>query len=277
MRIRLRRRGIDHGWFTPSPRETSLARAEPVVLRRAVKPPGCRPELALIDRLRSGDDLAALATPPRGFRFTGVSQNTQDPLELHKLHVDPGDLYVKVNWLSAHRGDGSLRLRFSYGAEIVDDHVHDPRRVKRTLALVDALFPAVRVATRRFSSMKLIQPIVYSNQPDGGALFHHDFVPGQAGVVFTQLAGSTAWLTLPQRELQRIAGPRVDLDAFERLLNHTPAFTRRLADEGWLFVLAPGDALVLPSRTYDTAAWHSVFTVGRGGNLALSCGFTCPP
>jgi hypothetical protein len=280
VRVHLRRRGCDHGRFTVRSRATSWSAGEPVVLRRFVRPPSCRAELAVLERLRAGEDLASVTKPPKGMRFTGVSQNTQDPLELHKLHVEPGDLYVKVNWLSTHPGDGSIRLRFSYGVEVLDDWKHDARGVRRTMELAAALFPATRIAMRRAAALKLIQPIVYSNQPDGGALFHHDYVPGQTGVCFTQFAGSTAWLALPRPVLERHArdhaGRRIDIEKAEKLLNRTPAFTRRLADDGWLFVLKPGDAILLPSPTLATAAWHAVFAASKGPNLALSCGFRRP-
>ena len=215
---------------------------------------------------------------PKGFRFAGISQNTLDPLELHKLDAEPGGLYVKVNWLSTWPGDGSLRLRFSYGAEILDDWLHDAARSRLALRLAEGLFPVCRAVTRAVRR-RFIQPIVYSNQPGGGALFHHDDVPGQKGVLFTQLAGRTAWLALPKRVLIRhvqACGHRWSdsmPDRLARLLNHTPAFTRRLADDGRLFVLEPGDAIELPSRPRQGTAWHSVFCAGKGANLALSMGY----
>jgi hypothetical protein len=269
MRVRLRRRGVDHGWFRPVEREPR--RGDPFVHRGLVRVPDVRRDLRLLAGLRRGGDLAQLARVPRGFRFTGLSQNTQDPLELHKLHAEPGGLYVKVNWLSTWPGDGSLRLRFSYGAEILDDWRHDASRARLSLRLAEGLFPACRAVTRAVRR-RFIQPIVYSNQPDGGALFHHDDVPGQKGVLFTQLAGRTAWLALPKRELMRHvreAGGRWG----DRLLNQSPRFTRRLVDDGRLFVLEPGDAIELPSLARGGTAWHSVFCASRGGNLALSMGY----
>jgi hypothetical protein len=298
---------VDHGTFVPIARDTSWSRAEPVVLRGAVRPPDVRASMRIVAGLRAGEDLSHLVAAPRGFRWAGVSQNLRDVLEMQKVQVEPllrrgggfggqaGGIYVKVNWLSTHPGDGSLRLRFSYGAEVLDDWLDEPARARRVLALVERAFPETRLVTRglrravrRVSgvSPRFIQPILYSNAPGGGALFHHDYVPGQVGVVFTQLAGSTAWLTLPKRVLAAHVGAhrgkrmgrllermeRRD-DHLERLLNHTPSFTSRLVADGWLFVLRAGDAIMLPSPGPDDVAWHSVFTVGRGANWALSAGF----
>ncbi len=298
MKQRLRRRGVDHGVVRASLRETRWDAGEPVLLRGVLHAPRVASSMALMRRLREGDDLAHAARAPRGFRWVGVSQNVSDPLEMHKLQVSPAGLYVKVNWLSTHAGDGSLRLRFSYGAEILDDWLDDPRRAAATIRLVEGLFPECRLVTRGLAPLvrvfhgrtpRFIQPIVYSNAPGGGALFHHDYVPGQAGVLFTQFVGSTGWLTLPKRVLARHVQEHTGkwrdtrallkrLDqrdaALERLINSTPSFTRRLAADGWFWALGPGDAILLPSPGEHDVAWHSVFTLGRGDNLALSVGFT---
>jgi hypothetical protein len=258
------------------PRETSWDRAEPVPLPGFVPVPDVLPVARLLDRLRAGDDLAPLL--PRRVRVAGTSQNVADPLEIQKVHVDP-DLYIKVNWLSTHPGDGSLRLRFGYGAEILDDWKDDPVGARGSERLFDTVFPVSRAVTRNRrliaeirkrvgGAPRFIQRILYSNSPGGGALFHHDFVPGQAGVVYAQLAGSTGWLTLPRKVLEKHAGPNLP----DRLINHTGSFTRKLASEGWFFVLRPGDAILLPSFSWKRVAWHSVFTLGRAPNVALSFG-----
>src|SRR5262245_5424319 len=276
MKFRLRRRGVDHGAVSPVPRDTSWDRAEPVPLRRIIPRMSTAGTARLLDRLRAGDDLAPLL--PRGIQVEGTSQNVADPLEIQKVHV-ARDLYIKVNWLSTHPGDGSIRLRFGFGAEILDDWKVDPAASRASERLFDAVFPASRAVTRNRrlageirrrigASPRFVQRILYSNSPGGGALFHHDFVPGQAGVVYAQLAGSTGWLTLPKRELKRLAK---DLGN-DRLINHTGSFTRRLAADGWFFVLRPGDAILLPSFSWERVAWHSVFTIGRERNAALSFG-----
>lgn len=299
MKLRLLRRGIDHGRVAPAPRETAWAAGEPEVLRRAVRPTAAvRPALRLIGWVRRGRDLVHIRPAPAGFRYACVSQNTGDPVELHKLHVfsgrSPRELYVKANWLSTYPGDGSLRLRFSFGREILDDWIDDPVAGAESLRLCEGIVPASKIVTRdrglaarlrRITGfpIRFLQPIVYSNAPNGGALFHHDRVPGQAGVLYTQLAGRTAWLTLPQRELARrvrARGLRLSdppSDRVDRLINRSPAFTRELAEAGWLFALEPGDAILLPCEPPPSVAWHSVFTLGREPNLALSMGFSRVP
>lgn len=278
MKFRLRRRGVDHGWVSPVPRKTSWDRAEPVPLRDIVPRVSAAGTARLLDRLRAGDDLAPLL--PRGVRVEGTSQNVADPLEIQKVHV-ARNLYIKVNWLSTHPGDGSMRLRFGFGAEILDDWKDDPKAARAAERLFDTVFPVSRAVTRNRrlrgeirrrigATPRFVQRILYSNSPGGGALFHHDFVPGQAGVVYAQLAGTTGWLTLPRRVLERHAGRNVE--RADRLINHTGAFTRRLAADGWFFVLRPGDAILLPSFSWNRVAWHSVFTLGRPPNVALSFG-----
>ena len=278
MRFRLRRRGVDHGFVSPVPRETDWERSEPVPLHGIVPRVNTGPVARVLDRLRAGDDLAPLL--PRRIPVEGTSQNVADPLEMQKVHV-AGGLYIKVNWLSTVPGDGSMRLRFGYGAEILDDWKDDPRAARASERLFDAVFPISRAVTRNRRLLaeirrriggtpRFVQRILYSNSPGGGALFHHDYVPGQAGVVYAQLAGTTGWLTLPQRVLRRHAGR--DLGTADRLINHSGAFTRKLAADGWFFVLEPGDAILLPSFSWNRVAWHSVFTLKKAPNIALSFG-----
>lgn len=299
VRIHLKRRGVDHGTFEERP----WTREEPRVLRGAVDPRLARRDiaasLALLKILRSGESLAPQLQLPRPFRVTGVSTNTEDVLEMEKVHVAAAgrELYIKVNWLSDFPGDGSMRLRFSFGTEVVDDWLDDPIAARASERLFDAVFPESRLVTRNRKLLsairewmgrapRCVQRILYSNAPNGGALFHHDFVPRQLGVVYAQLAGSTAWLALPKRELARAIRRRQKwtpqrllayMDSpnparIRRLVNHTPEFTKELAAEGWLFVLRPGDAVLMHSRSWDDVIWHSVFTVARTPNLALSFG-----
>ncbi len=154
--------------------------------------------------------------------------------------------------------------------------------------------PAVRAWLRRATgrTVRLSERILFANAPGGGAAFHHDAETGQLGVAYAQLAGKTAWLALPKRELaehvRRLAsGPLArafegparalrtlerHLPGVERLLNADPRLTRALAEAGRLYVLSAGDLLFLPSPGPDDVAWHSVFALGTRPSLALSFG-----
>ncbi len=305
MPYRLRRRGVDHGTVTPVARERRWERSEPELLKGAVDVRSAKKEIAaslkLLADLRQGGELAPRLGLPPGYRVAGVSQNTEDPLEMQKVHVEGGgrELYVKANWLSTHPGDGSLRLRFSHGAEILDDWLDDPTGARASERLFDATFPESRLVTenaalaaelrkRLGSSPRYVQRILYANQPDGGALFHHDYVPKQQGVVYAQLAGTTGWVSCSKRALARNIQEATGrwhhtqalLDHLDspdqakvlKLINHTGSFTRKLAAEGWFFVVRPGDVVLLPSQGWDDVAWHEVFTLSKGGNLSLSFG-----
>lgn len=290
MPLHLIRRGVDLGLFYPVPRATSTDRAEPEALPALFRT--SRSRVPLIDLLRAGEALSAIARAPRGFRWEGTTQNLADPLEVQRLHVGPGDLWIKVNWLSTHPRDASIRLRLGYGAEGLDDWAADAARDRRLVRLVEGLFPETRLVTRsrtlarRLGRVRFLKPIVYANAPGGGALFHHDYGPGQDGVVYAQLVGRTAWLAVPWRVLARHVedhlGRRVPRlweraeghdAAISRVLDRSRRFARRLAADGWLFVLSPGDAIVLPSPTRAATAWHSVFCASRGDNLAVSMGY----
>jgi hypothetical protein len=139
--------------------------------------------------------------------------------------------------------------------------------------------------------VRLSERILFANAPGGGAAFHHDAESAQLGVAYAQLAGRTAWLALPKRELayvvaqlaagrlaRSVAGRRAlrALDrhspSLERLLNSEARLTRTLAERGRLYVLAAGDILLLPSPGLDDSAWHSVFALGSRPSLALSFG-----
>jgi hypothetical protein len=215
------------------------------------------------------------------------------------------DLYAKLSWIAHDERDVSLRIRFSFGSEALLDWQGETRRAPWADAFADALFPecaalaansALRALIDRLIGRRarLSERIVYNNAPRGGATFHHDDEPNQLGVVYGQLAGETAWLALPKRELaghisavarskellERAATPARALRALDddsdpvlgRLLNSTPSFTRRLAAAGALFHLRAGDALLLPSHGPDDVCWHSVFALGTSPSLAHSYG-----
>jgi hypothetical protein len=117
-------------------------------------------------------------------------------------------------------------------------------------------------------------------------LFHHDAEPGQLGVVFCQLEGHTAWISLGKRRLAALLAKTgharntsramAALDhgdlALESMINRDAAFTAQLAARGALFVLQAGDAILLPSFSIDAVAWHSVIALGERPSLAHSYG-----
>ncbi len=247
-----------------------------------------------------------------GWEAAGAAVDLSDEREIEKVFVDhrrgrraaQRDLWAKLSWISRNERDPSLRIRFSFGSEAHDDWQGDRARSLAADRLCEAVFPETELVTgsrilgdalRRAigRATRLSERIVFANAPGGGAVFHHDAETDQLGVLYAQLAGRTAWLALPKRELadvvrdaargdlaRTIATPakalraleRQDLPALDRLLNATPSFTRRLVERGALYVLSAGDALLLPSPGPDDAAWHSVFALGERPSLAHSYG-----
>jgi len=158
-------------------------------------------------------------------------------------------------------------------------------------------------------SIEFVERIVYFNAPNGGAQFHHDVERGHKGVLFAQLYGRTAWLCLSKSTLiQQIQHFLNDLnnqsvfaelfadtaavndlldhyqqdawlsnyleeknkEALDCLMNETPAFTQQLVENGFGYVLSPGDIILLPQMGLDRCAWHSVFCIDEHPGLALS-------
>jgi hypothetical protein len=127
------------------------------------------------------------------------------------------DLWWKSGRLSTFEGDESLRLRLSFGLERDDDASREPVRQRAVAQLAEALLPgagfvpdapALDRLLEVYSGEELFatQHIAYWNAPEGGALFHHDAFDepedgGQRGVIYAQLAGSTAWLALSIEDL----------------------------------------------------------------------------
>jgi hypothetical protein len=215
------------------------------------------------------------------------------------------DLWAKLAWIATDESDTSLRIRMSFGHEATRDWLEPDVRAAWVDQLTARMFPETRLVTENdvvqsFLSGVLAAPhrlgecIVYSNAPGGGAVFHHDADPGQKGVAFAQLVGVTVWLACPRAKLvAHIAAVATELgypatlrdveelslrlDAHDdedvyTLLNATPALTQRLASHGHLYVLQPGDVLVLPSHGPADCAWHAVFGVGTAPSLGLSFG-----
>jgi hypothetical protein len=212
------------------------------------------------------------------------------------------DLWAKLSWIADDETDTSMRIRMSFGHEATRDWLEPDVRAAWAAALTARLFPETRLVTENEvvagflgdvldAPHRLGECIVYSNAPGGGAVFHHDADPGQRGVAFAQLLGATVWLACPRTELAghaasvgAAAGSLDEISAVEaalddpddraiyELLNATPELTAQLAERGRLFVLRPGDVLILPSHSPTECAWHSVFGVGKQPSLGLSFG-----
>jgi len=326
-RHELSRRGVDLGWIAAGGRaeEVDAARAwdgaEAVHLAGALRPAmaehrvGIRRARNLFSRVRVGATLADFVTRRLHARGaitpTGTSVDLGDEREIEKVHAIErrrgnvhDDLYAKLSWISHDEHDHSLRIRFSFGSERLDEWHTDPERAEAADRLAEGVFPECALLAkhrgildflrRRVGSpVRLSERIVFSNAPGGGARFHHDAEVGQLGVVYAQLAGRTAWLAVPKRrladDLRALASPALartlstecaalraldagDSKPLERLLNRTPALVERIATRGDCHVLDPGDALLLPSHSPDDATWHSVFALGTTASLAHSFG-----
>ena len=319
----LRRRGADLGYAVavtrelPS-REQALARwcaSEPVfapgILGRGLLPhaKAIAASLRLFDRMRAGgsfvDEIERRIGGDPELHFRGHGKNRDNPRELARLHFDAGpdvavvarDLWSQLVWIAAGT-DRSLRIRFGAGPDAADasapvaDLTHGwadllaSRVFPESAAILDCA--PLRTLLQRLLQRphRLSERIVYNNCPDGGALFHHDAEPGQLGVVFCQLEGHTAWISLGKRRLAALlskcgharnasrAMAALDHgdDALEAVINLDAAFTAALAARGALFVLQAGDAILLPSFSIDAVAWHSVIALGKRPSLAHSYG-----
>jgi len=148
------------------------------------------------------------------------------------------ELWCKASWLSFIEADASLRYRFSFGMECMEDVAADPARQKWAGRLCDAIFPESAVITENRVIIDLLKPvlggmpafverIVYFNAPNGGAQMHHDVERGHDGVVYGQISGSTFWLALGKQilmdELIRFVGDKHNCHEIERLLPDTDA------------------------------------------------------
>jgi len=143
------------------------------------------------------------------------------------------ELWCKASWLSFIEADASLRYRFSFGMECLEDVAADPARQQWAGRLCDAIFPESAALTKNDIIMQALKPIlggmpafveriVYFNAPNGGAQMHHDVERGHDGVVYGQISGSTFWLALGKQALideliQFVGQPQHDQE-LERLL-----------------------------------------------------------
>ncbi|MBL6722189.1 MAG: hypothetical protein ISQ08_12340 [Planctomycetes bacterium] len=342
-RVELRRRGVDHGtWYeleaTPGSEDTTedparerarqrarFAANRPLVLRSAVAPgEHGREGLALLERVRAG--LLPDAPLPPGLSPLEPSPLRPDPARdrarwVTRSQASPLELWAKAALLSDHPDEESWRLRVSAGREPDDEGCRDDQVHQEVTRLADALLPgaprvqacqAIRSLLRECLGGEplLTQTIAYWNCPGGGALLHHDAFEeplegGQRGVVYTQLAGRTAWVAVSSRELghevqaalrelltegslptdlprERAWALASDPEqaaaelalpgcgALAGLVHGGEPFTGRLVDSGHAFLLEAGDAVVLPNHGPRGTCFHGVFCASAGPTYALS-------
>ena len=159
------------------------------------------------------------------------------------------------------------------------------------------------------SNPAFTERIIYFNAPNGGAQMHHDVERGHLGVVFAQMSGSTGWLALAkpvlideiraflslpeseaalskvlpdldaQNSLRELAKDRATLskhmdeydhELSEALMDRCPEFIQHLFDQGYGYILNPGDVLLMPQRDLETCVWHTVFCLDDEPGEALS-------
>ena len=86
------------------------------------------------------------------FESLGSSYNEGDEQEIETVIFDAispedpdtvlaEDLWVKASWLSFYEGDASLRFRFSFGVDFVEDVAADQNRQHYAALLTEAVFP----------------------------------------------------------------------------------------------------------------------------------------
>jgi len=176
--------------------------------------------------LESGEVSPSLEQPPYQHRLSAhfplVASSFEDHDEqgIEKIYFDAEsdgqcvaeELWCKGSWLSFIEADASLRFRFSFGMECMQDVAADPVRQRWAGRLCDSIFPESAAITGNETILKALQPvlggsaafverIVYFNAPNGGAQMHHDVERGHDGVVYGQLSGSTFWLALGKQVL----------------------------------------------------------------------------
>ena len=176
--------------------------------------------------LQSAELMTQLDLPPYPkrlgdqFPLLASSLEEHDEQAIEKVYFDAlkneepiaEDLWCKASWLSFLDNDDSLRFRFSFGMEYLEDVAADPIRQSWAGKLCDALFPESAALTGNDQLLALLQDIlggavsfveriVYFNAPGGGAQMHHDVERGHDGVVFAQLSGSTFWLAISKSSL----------------------------------------------------------------------------
>lgn len=237
LRIDLERRGRDHGTIVEllrpdlSPKlETSQMQAcwkaaDPFVMREAAPESDERTAMLPEGWAASHDEADRWHAWLAGAAAEAVSQSPDlvDPeRDLAKALCEPRGAWAKLGRLSLAEGDASRRLAFGVGEEVQDDDHPSAERHAEVWAWACSLLPALEASWSETMRKRLggasgmplspSNPIVYWNRPNGGALFHHDALPGylpteqpgnaepppsgQRGVVYVQGTGTTVWLAL---------------------------------------------------------------------------------
>ncbi|MEO1697585.1 MAG: hypothetical protein AAFU73_09835 [Planctomycetota bacterium] len=178
--------------------------------------PLARPERGSTDPFR--------ALGPRAYEGEPAAERTLDAHSFGWREPDPArpsrsvdDLWVKLQRLSTHPEDASLRVRVSHGSEVADDASRDPHRLRLVGRLAETLFPELGVLHRDEELRGIIgdwiggrplftQSIAYWNAPGGGAQMHHDAFdePAQGRqrcVLYAQVTGATAWFAASTDDL----------------------------------------------------------------------------
>lgn len=266
--------------------------------------------LEMFARLRDGgdflDELEMRIGDDDNLRYAGSTVDQDDPREVERVFVNAEvddaviaeDLWAKLAWIATDDSDSSLRIRFSNGLDQQEEWLTTSNH---TASWVDQFalraFPECHAILsceplrKRLDRLiarpyRLSERIIYNNAPNGGAVFHHDAEPSQLGVVFTQLEGRTAWFSMAKPRLARLlvkfglpgfrgaikAMDAGDDEAVHEILNRDAEFAALLAAHGGLFLLRAGDSILLPTPSFDNAAWHSVLAVGDRPSLAHSYG-----
>ena len=236
--ITLKRRGFDLGVIDPVkylPHQDSMENwnlGMPILARTACALGQIQSEINQSEQLyrsvlegENCDEI--LSSPPYSIRLSanfeciGSSINEGEPQEIETILFDAmqngetlaEDLWVKISWLSFYENEASLRFRFSFGTDHIEDVAADAARQEYAAALTDAIFPESRAITENqkisqklceilnCGTLRFVERIIYFNSPSGGAYFHHDMERGHAGVIYAQLSGSTFWLALPKFKL----------------------------------------------------------------------------
>jgi len=327
----LSRRGIALGWVTPQPLGPPAAAdhcRQQWQQLQAVPLPGiihnCLPALqrettqayhwmTSIVEGTSPSQLLNATSSDNGIHFdlTTISADEHDQQAIEKLYFQgydgdkaAGEAWCKVSWLSFHDEDASLRFRFSFGTEGIEDVASKPACQQLAASLCQQIFPesaaitdnptllTLLQSTLAMESITFVERIVYFNAPNGGAFFHHDAEPGHAGVIYAQISGSTFWLALSKQHLMDeikdfVLQHNIDLPFIEQAANQTalnlfehpeiediidrhPPFIHQLVEHGYGYILHAGDALLLAQTHEEACVWHSVFCLGDEPGEGLS-------